>query len=98
MMIIMTAPLLFMIQSLTHPDAPLLRILTWVPIFTPFMMAARAASGPPAWEVVATGLLMFGVTSLELWVAIPAFKTGALSTGRFQLKTFFGALAQRSAT
>jgi ABC-2 type transport system permease protein len=60
-------------------------------------MAARAASDPPAWEVAATALLMFCVTALELWVAIPAFKSGALATGRFNLGAFVGALARRSA-
>jgi ABC-2 type transport system permease protein len=97
MMIVMSVPLLFMSQALTHPDSPLLRALTWVPLFTPFMMAARAASDPPAWEVAATALLMLCVTALELWVAIPAFKSGALATGRFSLGSFVGALARRSA-
>jgi len=32
--------------------------------------------------------MMFAVTALELWVAIPAFRSGALATGRFELKTF----------
>ncbi len=97
MMIIMSMPLLFMSQALTHPDAPLLVGLTWVPLFTPFMMAARAASDPPAWQVAATAALMAGVTALELWVAVPAFKSGALATGRFDIRAFFGSLARRGA-
>ncbi len=97
MMIVMSVPLLFMTQAVVHPDAPLLRALTWIPLFTPFMMAARAAGDPPAWEVAATALLMASVTGLELWVAIPAFKSGALATGRFSLRTFVGSLARRSA-
>jgi len=97
MMVIMSVPLLFMSQALSHPDAPLLRALTWVPLFTPFMMAARAASDPPAWEVACTALLMFSVTALELWVAIPAFKSGALATGRFTLRSFVSSLGRRPA-
>jgi len=96
MMMIMTVPLLFMSQAVTHPDAPLLRALTWIPLFTPFMMAARVASDPPAWEIAATALLMFGVTAAELWVAIPAFKTGALAAGRFDLRAFAASLGRRS--
>jgi ABC-2 type transport system permease protein len=95
MMMIMTVPLLFMGQAVSHPDAPLLRALTWVPLFTPFMMAARVASDPPAWEIAATTLLMFGVTAAELWVAIPAFKTGALAAGRFDIRSFFASLGRR---
>jgi ABC-2 type transport system permease protein len=95
MMIIMSVPLLFMSQALNHPDAPLLQVLTWVPLFTPFMMAARVASDPPVWQIAATAALMAGVTALELWVAIPAFKSGALATGRFDLRAFFASLARR---
>ncbi|HZL00513.1 MAG TPA: ABC transporter permease [Caulobacteraceae bacterium] len=95
MMILMSVPLIFMSQALTQPDAPLLRTLSWIPPFTPFMMAARAASDPPLWQVAATAIMMFAVTGLELWVAIPAFKSGALATGRFELKTFVASLARR---
>jgi ABC-2 type transport system permease protein len=97
MMILMTIPMLFMTQAIGHPDAPLLRVLMWVPIFTPFMMAARAAADPPLWEILATGALVFAVTALELWLAIPAFKSGALATGRFNLRHFIASLARRGA-
>ena len=95
MMIVMSVPPLFMSQAIIHPDAPLLRSLSWIPLFTPFMMAARAANDPPIWEIAATGALMFGVTAFELWVAVPAFKSGALATGRFDIRVFFASLVRR---
>jgi ABC-2 type transport system permease protein len=95
MMILMSVPPLFMSQAIAHPDAPLLRSLSWIPLFTPFMMAARAASDPPIWEIAATAALMFGVTALELWVAVPAFKSGALATGRFDIRFLFASLTRR---
>jgi ABC-2 type transport system permease protein len=95
MMIVMSIPPLFMSQAIAHPDAPLLRSLSWIPLFTPFMMAARAASDPPTLEIIGTAVLMFGVTALELWVAVPAFKSGALATGRFDIRVFFASLARR---
>jgi len=97
MMIIMSIPPIFMSQAIAHPDAPLLRTLTWIPLFTPFMMAARAANDPPLWEIAATGAMMFTVTAFELWVAVPAFKSGALATGRFDIRVFFGSLVRRQA-
>ena len=97
MMIIMSIPLLFVSQAVQHPDAPLLHTLTWVPLFTPFMMAARVASDPPLWEIAGTGLMMFVVTGLELWVAFPAFKSGALATGRFDLRLLLSSLSRRRA-
>jgi ABC-2 type transport system permease protein len=49
-------------------------------------MAARAASGPPLWEIAGTAAMMFAVTALELWVAGRAFRTGALASGRLDLR------------
>ena len=82
-MILLTIPMIFMGQAIVRPDAPLLEALSWFPPFTPFLMAARAAVGPPWWEVLGTATLMFATVALELWVAGRAFRTGALSSGRF---------------
>ena len=86
LMILLTVPIVFMGQAVTHPDAPALIALSWIPPFTPFLMAARAASGPPAWEIAGTAAMMFGVTAIELWVAGRAFRTGALASGRFDVR------------
>ena len=86
LMILLTIPVVFMGQSVTHPDMPALQILSWIPPFTPFLMAARGASEPPLWQVIGTAALMFAVTGLELWVAGRAFRTGALASGRFDFK------------
>lgn len=96
MMILLSLPVVVMSQAITHPESPLLATLSWVPIFTPFMMAARAASEPPLWQIAGTATVMFATMALELWIAGPAFKSGALSTGRFELKVFFNALMRRS--
>ena len=95
MMIIMSIPLVFMSQALTRPDAPLFTVLSFIPPFTPFMMVARVATDPPLWQVAATFALMAGTTALELWVAVPAFRSGALTSGRFELKTFLAGLTRR---
>jgi hypothetical protein len=46
--------------------------------------------------VAGTALLMLATTALELWVAGPAFKSGALATGRFEIRTFLASLARRT--
>ena len=38
---------------------------------------------------------MTGTTVLEVWIAIPAFRAGALTSGRFQLRTFVAGLTRR---
>jgi ABC-2 type transport system permease protein len=95
MMILISIPLMFMGQALARPDAPLLTVLAFVPPFTPFMMVARVAADPPLWQVCATVALMAATTALELWVAIPAFRAGALTSGRFELRTFLASLTRR---
>jgi ABC-2 type transport system permease protein len=98
LMILLTIPIVFMGQAVTHPDAPALVVLSWIPPFTPFLMAARAASGPPAWEIAGTAAMMFGLTALELWIAGRAFRTGALASGRFDVRLLVtGALGRGEA-
>jgi ABC-2 type transport system permease protein len=87
-MIILTIPLIFMGEAIKRPDAPLLHTLSWIPPFTPFVMATRAASQPPLWEVIGTGILMVAMIAVVIWIAGRAFRAGALSTGRVNLAGF----------
>jgi ABC-2 type transport system permease protein len=73
----------------------LLQALSWFPPFTPFLMAARAASGPPIWQVIGTAALMFAATAGELYIAGRAFRTGALASGRFDLRIFLAGITGR---
>ena len=95
MMILMSIPLVFMSQAVNRPDAPILVVLSFIPPFTPFIMAARSAAEPPLWQIASTLTLMFAFTALEIWIAIPAFRSGALTSGRFDLKVFVAGLRRR---
>jgi ABC-2 type transport system permease protein len=81
-MLMLSVPLVFMAQSIRHPDAPILAVLSWIPPFTPFLMVARAANGPPAWQIVGTLALMTVTTAITVWISGRAFRAGALSIGR----------------
>jgi hypothetical protein len=39
---------------------------------------------------------MASVTALELWVAVPAFKAGALATGRFDIRLLFRSVSRHA--
>jgi ABC-2 type transport system permease protein len=82
----LTIPVIFLSQALRRPDTPALEIMSWIPLFTPFMMTARAASGPPLWQVLGTGILMLATVALVVWIAGRAFRAGALSTGKVDFK------------
>jgi ABC-2 type transport system permease protein len=85
-MALLTIPVIFLTQAIRRPDSPMLEALSWFPPFTPFLMTARAASEPPLWQVLGTGILMALTVALVVWVAGRAFRAGALSTGKIDLK------------
>jgi ABC-2 type transport system permease protein len=69
MPVIMTfmLPIIFIIQaSLRSPNAPLVHVLSWIPIYTPFAMLARLGTGVPLLEMLGSGALMAVFIALEL--------------------------------
>lgn len=79
-MILLTIPMVFMSVAIRRPDAPLVGALSWFPPFTPFLMTARAASGPPLIELLGALALMMATAALVVWLSARAFRAGALST------------------
>ena len=94
MMILVTIPIMFLTLAVDHPDAPLIAVLSWIPPFTPFLMTARLAAGPPLWQVLGALALMGLTVAGVLWLCTRAFRAGALSSGRFDLARL---LSRRSA-
>ena len=94
-MMILVVPILVMQMALTSPDAPVVKVLSWVPFFTPFLMSARAPSDPPLIEVVLTLIGMFATAALMVWIAGRAFRAGALSDVKLSWKTFGRAVTGR---
>jgi ABC-2 type transport system permease protein len=95
LMVIMSIPLVFMSQSISHPDAPVLAALSWIPPFTPFLMAARVASEPPLWQIAGTLVLMLATTVAVVWLSGRAFRAGALSIGKVDRKAILAAFMGR---
>jgi ABC-2 type transport system permease protein len=96
-MLILTVPIIFMGQAIQHPDTSLLQVLSWIPPFTPFLMLARAASDPPAWQVGGSLALMIATTTVVVWLSGRAFRAGALSVGKIDRKAVLGAFIGRRA-
>ena len=93
-MMVLVVPLLVMQMTLNTPDSPIVRILSWVPFFTPFLMSARAPSDPPMIEIVGTMAGMFAFALLMVWIAGRAFRAGALSDVKLSWKSFAGAIGR----
>ena len=94
-MMILVVPILVMQMALRTPDATVVKVLSWIPFFTPFLMSARAPSDPPLIEVVLTLIGMFATAAFMVWIAGRAFRAGALSDVKLSWKTFGRAVTGR---
>ena len=92
-MMVLVVPLLVVQMALVNPDAPAVKFLSWVPFFTPFLMSARAPSGPPMIEIIGTMAGMFALALLMVWLAGRAFRAGALSDVKLSWKSFGQAMS-----
>ena len=94
-MMVLIVPIMVMQMALTNPDAPVVKILSWIPFFTPFLMSARAPSDPPLIEIILTLIGMFATAALMVWIAGRAFRAGALSDVKLSWKSFGRAITGR---
>ena len=91
-MMVLVVPIIVMQMALQTPDAPVVKILSWIPFFTPFLMIARMPSDPPMIEIAGTMGGMFVTALFMVWAAGRAFRAGALSDIKLSWKSFAGAV------
>jgi ABC-2 type transport system permease protein len=71
-------PMFALSFALQDPDSPVLAIISWIPLFTPYIMLARLPADPPLFDVIGTTLLMIFTTLVVLWAAGRVFQAGAM--------------------
>ena len=81
-MLIMVPVVLIMNATLLNPDGPLPRILSWIPIYTPFAMLARLGGGVPMPEVIGTVAMLVAFVPLEIFLLGRVFQASLLNTGQ----------------
>ena len=79
---IMMVPILTMTFIPKDPNGTLARVLSWIPIYSPFTMMNRAAADPPLFDLIGTMVLMVATTAGGLWMAGKIFRIGILRTGQ----------------
>ncbi len=79
---IMMVPLLTMTFIPKDPNGSLARILSWIPLYTPFTMMNRATADPPLVDLIGTLVLLILTTILALWMSGKIFRLGILRTGQ----------------
>jgi ABC-2 type transport system permease protein len=80
--IIMMVPLLTMTFIPKDPNGGLARLLSWIPLYTPFTMMNRAAADPPLFDLIGTLVLLLVATAVALWMTGKIFRIGILRTGQ----------------
>lgn len=79
MFLLLIAPIMLLVPALQNPDAPLVVAASWFPLFTPFVLMMRAASGLAWWEAAAP-LALTALTALVILLAAGrVFRAGATS-------------------
>jgi ABC-2 type transport system permease protein len=78
----MMVPLLTMTFIPKDPNGVLARVLSWIPIYTPFIMMNRAMADPPLFDLIGTLVLLIVATVAALWMAAKVFRIGILRTGQ----------------
>ena len=81
-MIPLMVPLMAMVLVSQDPNGTFARVMSFIPLFTPFVMMNRAAGPPPLWEYLATTVLMLVSVYLAVRGAGKVFRIGILMTGK----------------
>lgn len=82
LMLLLIVPLLTMSLVAQDPNGTIARIMSWIPLFTPFTMMNRAAAQPPMYEVVGTTIVLLLTIVGVLWASGRVFRQGVLRTGQ----------------
>jgi ABC-2 type transport system permease protein len=80
--LILMVPILTMTFIPKDPNGTIARILSWIPIYTPFTMMNRANADPPMFDLIGTMVLLLATTALSLWMSGKIFRIGILRTGQ----------------
>lgn len=81
--LILLLPIIFAIVAIENPDMPIIRVLSFIPFFTPSFMALRIPiSMPPLFDILTTLGILILVTVIMMWIAGKVFRVAILSYGK----------------
>lgn len=76
--LVLAMPMMLITPALDNPNAPIIEMASWVPIFTPFLLLIRAPSGLDWIEIAGQGGLMVLTVIVILFLASRVFKAGVV--------------------
>ncbi|WP_300377957.1 ABC transporter permease [Henriciella sp.] len=78
LIVLLMVPMFMIVVAINDAESPILSVMSWVPVFTPFLLILRVPAGPPLWEVAGLLVLMIAATLLVLWLAARVYRAGAV--------------------
>lgn len=78
LMLLLMMPMFMIMIAFNDPGSPIVAIVSWIPLFTPFLLILRMPTEPPLWEVLAQIGIMAVTTVLILWLATKVYRAGAV--------------------
>ncbi len=75
---LLMVPVIALMFAMQDPESPVLAVLSWIPLFTPYIMMARLPTDPPMIEIIGTALVMLATTALILLAAGKVFQAGVM--------------------
>ncbi len=81
-MIFMMVPLMTMMFIPKDPHGTLATVMSWIPLYTPFVMMNRAAADPPLFDLIGTSILGLISILVVVWLSGRVFKAAILRTGQ----------------
>jgi len=83
LVLLLVMPMAFAVAVMQSPDAPYVKVVSFIPFVTPSMMMIRLTTkAPPMWEIVASLALLATTTVLLVWIAGRVFRTAILLYGK----------------
>lgn len=71
-----------MIVAVRSPDSTLAVFASIFPLFSPIVMPARLAFGPPFWQVALSIVLLIATAILFVWITAKIYRVGILMYGK----------------
>ncbi len=94
-MLLVFAPLPFMVMVFQNPNGLVASILTWIPIYTPYAVMMRAAADPPIWEIIGATALMLAFAMVLARAMGKIFRAAILQSAPPKAKDLIGLVRGR---
>ena len=78
LIVMLMVPMFMITVAISDPESPILSVVSWIPVFTPFLLILRIPTGLPFWEITGLLVVMIVASLTVLWLASRVYRAGAV--------------------